>query len=166
MELIKKWEELSNTERSKKESDEFWNEYLAKETSAYKIILSEKKDTISGTVSQVAESLELETVNLIGFIDGINTSLKEEIDIDNLEEDTEIKMQIDFEKLHYNMHKAKANWLYGLEEWDDILSAEQRNEIKKDYNRSQIVISNKIGRNDDCPCGSGKKYKKCCINKD
>jgi hypothetical protein len=23
----------------------------------------------------------------------------------------------------------------------------------------------KIGRNDSCPCGSGKKYKKCCINK-
>ena len=22
-----------------------------------------------------------------------------------------------------------------------------------------------IGRNDPCPCGSGKKYKQCCINK-
>src|SRR5262249_37621011 len=24
----------------------------------------------------------------------------------------------------------------------------------------------KVGRNDPCPCGSGKKYKKCCMNKD
>lgn len=24
----------------------------------------------------------------------------------------------------------------------------------------------KIGRNDLCPCGSGLKYKKCCLNKD
>jgi hypothetical protein len=24
---------------------------------------------------------------------------------------------------------------------------------------------NKIGRNDPCPCGSGKKYKKCCESK-
>jgi len=24
----------------------------------------------------------------------------------------------------------------------------------------------KIGRNDPCPCGSGKKYKKCCLKKD
>ena len=24
---------------------------------------------------------------------------------------------------------------------------------------------NKIGRNDPCPCGSGKKYKKCCAKK-
>lgn len=23
----------------------------------------------------------------------------------------------------------------------------------------------KIGRNDPCPCGSGKKYKKCCLDK-
>jgi uncharacterized protein YecA (UPF0149 family) len=22
----------------------------------------------------------------------------------------------------------------------------------------------KLGRNDKCPCGSGKKYKKCCLN--
>jgi len=24
----------------------------------------------------------------------------------------------------------------------------------------------KVGRNDPCPCGSGKKYKKCCMKKD
>ena len=27
-----------------------------------------------------------------------------------------------------------------------------------------IKSSPKIGRNDPCPCGSGKKYKKCCLN--
>jgi preprotein translocase subunit SecA len=27
---------------------------------------------------------------------------------------------------------------------------------------SQIISSNKIGRNEPCPCGSGKKYKQCC----
>jgi len=26
-----------------------------------------------------------------------------------------------------------------------------------------IIVTNKIGRNDICPCGSGKKYKKCCL---
>jgi uncharacterized protein len=24
----------------------------------------------------------------------------------------------------------------------------------------------RIGRNDPCPCGSGKKYKKCCLRKE
>jgi uncharacterized protein len=27
------------------------------------------------------------------------------------------------------------------------------------------ALSTKIGRNDPCPCGSGKKYKKCCADK-
>ena len=26
-------------------------------------------------------------------------------------------------------------------------------------------MQSKVGRNDPCPCGSGKKYKKCCIDK-
>jgi len=36
-------------------------------------------------------------------------------------------------------------------------------------NRGKVVPfkrhSPKVGRNDPCPCGSGKKYKKCCLNK-
>lgn len=32
--------------------------------------------------------------------------------------------------------------------------------------RNRIHKAMKIGRNDPCPCGSGKKYKKCCIDKD
>ena len=27
--------------------------------------------------------------------------------------------------------------------------------------RQQVVSGAKVGRNDPCPCGSGKKYKKC-----
>jgi hypothetical protein len=27
-----------------------------------------------------------------------------------------------------------------------------------------VVVGPKIGRNDPCPCGSGKKYKKCCMS--
>ena len=28
-----------------------------------------------------------------------------------------------------------------------------------------VFIEKKIGRNEKCPCGSNKKYKKCCLNK-
>ena len=34
---------------------------------------------------------------------------------------------------------------------------------KRDYNPQIVASSPKIGRNDPCPCGSGKKYKKCCL---
>jgi uncharacterized protein len=33
-------------------------------------------------------------------------------------------------------------------------------------NRTLIRTGPKIGRNDPCPCGSGMKYKKCCLDKD
>ena len=29
-----------------------------------------------------------------------------------------------------------------------------------------LLPRSEIGRNDACPCGSGKKYKKCCLLKD
>ena len=32
--------------------------------------------------------------------------------------------------------------------------------------KQPVKVSNKIGPNDPCPCGSGKKYKKCCMQKD
>ena len=36
-------------------------------------------------------------------------------------------------------------------------------ELRKEYNKTRTVVNeNKIGRNDACSCGSGKKYKKCC----
>lgn len=34
--------------------------------------------------------------------------------------------------------------------------------IEDNENKPEIDTTVKIGRNDPCPCGSGKKYKKCC----
>ena len=98
-----------------------------------------------------------------GFMDGINDSLVCGYEIDKLAEDTDIELKVDFEKLFYNMLDAKAKWLYTLPEWEKILSEEKRKELTRAWRKSgQIVNENKIGRNDPCPCGSGKKYKKCC----
>ena len=36
------------------------------------------------------------------------------------------------------------------------------NGYKNDERKLEINKTNKIGRNDKCPCGSGKKYKQCC----
>ncbi|MBR3755636.1 MAG: SEC-C domain-containing protein, partial [Firmicutes bacterium] len=70
---------------------------------------------------------------------------------------------IDFEKLFYNMLEAEADYLYTLEAWADVLPEERLIEIVKEYKKSKTVhVEKKPGRNDPCPCGSGKKYKKCC----
>ncbi len=166
MSLFEEWKNLAYAERTQEEYNEFWNKYLPQEQSIYEYILENKEYTIEGTISELAEKFNIPTINFIGFLDGINTSLTEELDIDSLKEDSSIKLNIDLEKLYYNMHGAKADWLYNLPQWDNIFSIERRKEIKKEYNKSRIVINDKkIGRNESCPCGSGKKYKKCCLNK-
>ena len=37
--------------------------------------------------------------------------------------------------------------------------------IDKEYKREPLKVGPKIGRNEPCPCGSGKKYKKCHMGK-
>ncbi len=43
-----------------------------------------------------------------------------------------------------------------------INSVDSGEQIKSDVNRTVVNQEPKIGRNDPCPCGSGKKYKNCC----
>ena len=42
---------------------------------------------------------------------------------------------------------------------------EQKEVIENKSKVEPVTKRNKIGRNQKCFCGSGKKYKKCCINK-
>ena len=42
-------------------------------------------------------------------------------------------------------------------------SLEEKERAMKTNQLLMPVKSNKIGKNDPCPCGSGKKYKKCCM---
>ena len=56
---------------------------------------------------------------------------------------------------------AKNGWACVIE-----LDAEQDENIRdlEELQKTQVraVSSKKANRNDPCPCGSGKKYKKCC----
>jgi preprotein translocase subunit SecA len=163
MSLYTKWEELAEKERTQTEYDEFWKEYLEKESALYVNILENKDSVISGKLSEVGEKFNMDPVTFAGFVSGINTSLLNPMDLDNLQEDSQVSFEVDFEKLFFNMLEAQADWLYSLPQWDGVLSIEKRKEIAKTFNASRTVVKgDKIGRNDKCPCGSGKKYKKCC----
>ena len=41
-----------------------------------------------------------------------------------------------------------------------------KNERDGSVGEQTVVKGEKVGRNDPCPCGSGKKYKKCCLGKE
>ncbi len=158
MSIIDKW----NEKLESKDAAEFYNTYLETETSAYKAILGEKNPYLQGSVEELSGRFNMEDWVFAGFIDGINTSLKEKADVEALESDTILDCEIDFHKLYYNMLNAKAQWLYTLDEWDGIMSKEERADIKKQFTIDHTAVRDKVGRNDPCPCGSGKKYKKCC----
>ena len=130
----------------------------------YEKLLEEPDTEVKGTVKELAEKYGLSVMEMTGFLDGINESLKGyENPIDTMEEDTQVKIEIDPEKLYYNMVEAKAKWLYELPQWDSILTPEKRKELYKAQKASGTVRKGKkIFPNDPCPCGSGKKYKKCC----
>ncbi len=162
MTLYKKWVDLMEGQTEETFQD-FWKEYSETETKIYKDILKNKDVCPSGTFSRLVEKYEADPVIFMGFLDGINTSLKTANELESIQEDTELHLDIDFEKLFFNMLKADADYLYTLPEWDDVLSEEKRHEIVKEFKRSKTVRKEKEpGRNDPCPCGSGKKYKKCC----
>jgi len=162
MSLYSEWNAACQEERDEKTYKEFWSAYFEAEKENYKKILGDHTRVFEGKLSALAEEFDMNSVVFTGFLDGINSSLKKELNLDRLKEGTALKLDIDFEKLYFNMLEAKASWLYKLDEWDDVLEQEKRKAIAKEWRESKQAVSNKVGRNEPCPCGSGKKYKKCC----
>ena len=163
MTLFEQWRDLieNQTDETFKE---FWTEYSGAETKIYSAILDNPTEKVSGKIGELAAALDVRPIIYMGFLDGINTSLKGgEIELENLDENSEIELDIDFEKLLYNMLAADAEYLYTLPQWEEVLPADNIKEVVKAFKKSKTVVKGeKIGRNDPCPCGSGKKYKKCC----
>ena len=164
MSLLSDWRKSAyETERNDYESNIFWTNYFEKEKGFYSEILSQNGTPVTGTVQALADKFGFDLSLMTGVLDGINDSLKTPNPIEEMDADTEVSLNYDPEKLYYNMVAAKADWLYGLPEWNDILTEERRKELYKEQKNSGTVhVEKKPGRNDPCPCGSGKKYKFCC----
>ena len=162
MSLLKQWRDQLENQTSET-FDSFWDKYSTGETGIYSSILETGDPVVQGSIKDLAEKYQVDTVIFMGFLDGINTSLRTPLELEDLSEEDNITLDIDFEELYFNMLKAKADYLYTLAQWDTILTDEKRQEITKQYKKSKTIIKEKTpGRNDPCHCGSGKKYKKCC----
>ncbi len=164
MTLLENWRNKAYGEGTDdKQKEELWKRYFLIEKGIYEQILEEPDKVISCTVAELADRYGTDIETITGFLDGINDSLKEANPIETMEESTPVKIEIDPEKLYYNMVEAKADWLYNLPQWDKILNEGRRKELYKEQKKSGTVVKGrKIGRNEPCPCGSGKKYKHCC----
>lgn len=163
MTLYDKWTNMVTEFVKTKGEVAFWNEYKSVELKIYKDILGNKKFSFTSSVQDLSKEYEIDEDFIVGFVDGISESLEEFIDVEKISVDEKLNFNIDVEKLYFNMLDSKADYLYNLSEWNDILSEDKIKEITNNWRSSKIVVNKvKIGRNEPCVCGSGKKYKNCC----
>ena len=167
MALLEQWKEIAyNQETNKGELQKFWQRYFLLEKGVYEKLLEDPDQAVEGTVKELSEKYELSIMDMTGFLDGINDSLKEPNPIEEMEEDTQVNLGFEKALLYKNMVAAEADWLYNLEEWNDIFDEDTRKALYKEQKSSTTIVKEaKVYPNDPCPCGSGKKYKKCCGRK-
>lgn len=164
MSLLKSWRDFAYAhDMNSQQGQLFWGNYFNIEKEIYQKLLANPDKVWEGSVEELAKEFDTELNYFVGFLDGVNDSLVKPNPIDDMDKDTKVSLVYDKEKLYYNMVGAKADWLYNLEEWEPLLTEERRKELYKEQrNSGTIVKGKKIGRNEPCPCGSGKKYKRCC----
>jgi len=146
----------------------YWSGYMTLEKQVYEDLLEDGSGTIKMPMKDFAKKYGLSLPQAVGFIDGISGALTlpdgEEIAPSDISEDYEIDFKFEFDVLFKKMVEYKAKHLYLLPGWKKYFDEETQGRMIDEQRRSGIVIvGEKLGRNDPCLCGSGKKYKQCCI---
>ena len=113
MGLLQDWRDFAyGVEINSKAGQAIWDKYFKEEKAIYEKLLANPSDIVTGTVRELAEKYGMELNYMVGFLDGINESLKEPNPIEDMTADTVGKRVIDIEKLYYIMVVAKAEWVY------------------------------------------------------
>ena len=167
MALLEQWKAVAyNENMSRDRLQQLWAAYFQQEKEIYEKLLKNPDEVVKGTVKELADKFEVSLMTMTGFLDGINDSLVEANPIEEMEEDTVVNLGFDKALLYKNMVAAEADWLYELEEWNNIFDEETKKALYKEQKSSTTIVKDaKVYPNDPCPCGSGKKYKKCCGKK-
>ena len=140
MALLQEWREIAYSQQTDRaQLQKFWTDYFMIEKGIYEKLLSNPKEVVKGTVKELAEKYEVEVLTMVGFLDGINDSLKVPNPIEEMDENTEVNLGYDLETLYKNMVDAKADWLYELPQWNSIFSEKrEKNCIRNRKNPEQL----------------------------
>lgn len=106
------------------------------------VVMALKRDMYENMKQEIQENLEYNPLRkmLSSMIDIMNPALFISIDYDE-EEMEELFNDLDFGKNYKESGEVPGETFLDIE----------------------IAKDEKVGRNDPCPCNSGKKYKKCCM---
>ena len=163
MSLYEDWIRTSYNQQGKP-IKKVWDEYLPLEQKVYERMIGEKDPAVKGSVAELAEQFGMPVPYVCGFLDGIKDALNKAPDVEELDEKTKINAKVDFKTLFVKMVEYKAEHLYTLPQWNEHFTEDEQKDMYLEQKRSGTFVreGEKVGRNDPCPCGSGKKYKKCC----
>ena len=142
MTLFEEWRDLIENQ-TEDTFPEFWKEYSEAETKIYSDILDRPEEKMTGTLGELAEKYQVRPVIFMGFLDGVDSSLKKSNDFENFDENSQVEVEIEPEKLFYNMLAADAEYLYGLPQWEIILGEEKMAQLAKEYKRSKTIVKGK-----------------------
>lgn len=74
-----------------------------------------------------------------------------------------VPLSLEYNSQSEQLFKLSRDILNDLNEAELAKKYNNVNKVQNDFGKRKPVTKKvKVGRNDPCPCGSGKKYKKCC----
>ncbi len=90
--LLEQWRDVAYDQKAGAQNlQKFWDKYFEIEKGIYEQLLTNPDEEVKGTVKELAEKYGQDVMTMVGFLDGINESLKVENPIETMEEDTEVR---------------------------------------------------------------------------
>ena len=98
--LLDQWRDMAyDRNLSKNELETFWSRYFTIEKKIYEQLLDNPEEEVRGTVKELAEKYGQDVMTMVGFLDGINDSLKVPNPIETMDENTDVTLVFDKEML-------------------------------------------------------------------
>ena len=87
--LLGKWRAKAYNQNADKQwLQKFWSNYFAIEKNIYELLLMNPDEEVKGTVKELADKYNISVETMVGFLDGINDSLKVKNPIETMTEDS------------------------------------------------------------------------------
>ena len=144
--ILEQWRAIAYDQQADRNKlQRFWANYFNIEKGIYEQLLSNPDEVVTGTVKELAEKYGQEVLTMVGFLDGINDSLKIPNPIETMDENTKVSLCFDKELLYKNMLTGCMNCHSGMRsshrrrEKNFILSRRNQEQLSK-QRKSDVMI--------------------------
>lgn len=107
MALFKDWQDFADKKSAEPGAEQYWTQYFLREKDFYEKLLKGRSSEERHRTA-LADHFGVDIIEMTGYLDGINESLKAENDLENMTTETEVSLDYEPEKLYYNMGRRKG----------------------------------------------------------